>query len=82
MPALKGVSSGGIHHNAVGISIRRFTQRLRSDPCPRDFAEPFSRSPGADRESLLRSWTHQCPQRHQRSDWNILVSHQLFLCER
>jgi hypothetical protein len=22
---------GGIHHNAVGIAIRRFTQRLQSD---------------------------------------------------
>src|ERR1700726_4843006 len=36
----------------------------------------------ASPESLLRSWTHQCPQRHQRSDWNILVIHQLFLRER
>src|SRR6266436_6307206 len=36
----------------------------------------------AGRESLLRSWTHQCPQRHQGSDGNILVIHQLFLRER
>src|SRR6476646_3346783 len=33
-------------------------------------------------ESLLRSWAHQCPQRHQGSDGNILVIHQLFLRER
>jgi REP element-mobilizing transposase RayT len=26
-----GRLAGGIHHNAVGIAIRRFTQRLRSD---------------------------------------------------
>jgi putative transposase len=27
-----GKLAGGIHHNAVGIAIRRFTQRLQSDP--------------------------------------------------
>ncbi len=27
-----GQLAGGIHHNAVGIAIRRFTQRLQSDP--------------------------------------------------
>src|SRR5580704_14069326 len=32
--------------------------------------------------SLLRSWAHQCPQRHQGSDGNVLVIHQLFLRER
>jgi len=26
-----GQLAGGIHHNAVGIAIRRFTQRLQSD---------------------------------------------------
>jgi hypothetical protein len=26
-----GPLAGGIHHNAVGIAIRRFTQRLQSD---------------------------------------------------
>ena len=26
-----GFLAGGIHHNAVGIAIRRFTQRLQSD---------------------------------------------------
>ena len=26
-----GQLEGGIHHNAVGIAIRRFTQRLQSD---------------------------------------------------
>jgi chromosomal replication initiation ATPase DnaA len=26
-----GRLAGGIHHNAVGIAIRRFTQRLQSD---------------------------------------------------
>jgi hypothetical protein len=26
-----GQLAGGIHHNAVGIVIRRFTQRLQSD---------------------------------------------------
>src|SRR6266852_8134151 len=35
----------------------------------------------AGRESLLRSWTDQCPQRHQGSDGNVLVIHQLFLRE-
>ena len=25
------LAAGGIHHNAVGIAIRRFTQRLQSD---------------------------------------------------
>src|SRR5579871_5018351 len=34
------------------------------------------------RESLLRSWLHQCPQRHQGSDRNVLVMEQLFFCER
>src|SRR5262249_29987703 len=33
------------------------------------------------RESLQRSWV-QCPQRHQRSDGDVLVIHQLFLRER
>src|SRR6202047_5503715 len=32
-------------------------------------------------QSLLRSWAHQCPQRHQGSDGNVLVIHQLFLRE-
>jgi hypothetical protein len=31
------------------------------------------------RESLLGSRAHQCPQRHQRSDGNVLVIHQVFL---
>src|SRR5215469_1148536 len=31
-------------------------------------------------ESLQRSWV-QCLQRHQGSDRNVLVIHQLFLCE-
>src|SRR5215467_5613945 len=33
-------------------------------------------------KSLLRSWAHQCPQRHQRSDRNVLVIDQMFLRER
>src|SRR5260370_14808335 len=33
-------------------------------------------------ESLLRTWAYQCPQRHQGSDANVLVIHQLFLRER
>src|SRR4030088_2760445 len=36
----------------------------------------------AGQESLLRSWTDQCSQRHQGSDGNVLVIHQLFLRER
>src|SRR5262249_61402628 len=39
--------------------------------------QPLSR-----RESLLRSLAHQCPQRHQGSDGNVLVIQQLFLRER
>src|SRR5271165_5985948 len=31
---------------------------------------------------VLRSWAYQCPQRHQGSDGNVLVIHQLFLRER
>jgi hypothetical protein len=31
---------------------------------------------------LLRYWTHQCPEGHQRSDGNVLVIHQVFLRER
>jgi hypothetical protein len=31
---------------------------------------------------VLRSWADQCPQRHQGSDRNVHVIHQLFLCER
>src|SRR5215469_16095420 len=31
--------------------------------------------------SLQRSWV-QCPQRHQGSDGNVLVIHQVFFCER
>src|SRR5215472_14310191 len=39
------------------------------------------------RKSLLsrgarRSCTHQCPQRHQGSDGNVLVVHQMFLRQR
>jgi hypothetical protein len=26
--------AGGIHHNVIGIAIRRFTQRLQSDRTP------------------------------------------------
>ena len=33
------------------------------------------------RDLLLRSWAHQCPQRHQGADGNVLVIHQLFLRE-
>src|SRR5205823_14120418 len=41
----------------------------------------------AERDSLLRSWahrswSHQGPQRHQGSDGNIVVIHQVFLRER
>jgi hypothetical protein len=33
-------------------------------------------------ESLLRIWTYQHPERHQGSNGNVLVIHQLFLGER
>src|SRR6266404_1813449 len=38
-------------------------------------------APLSRRDSLKRPWV-QCPQRHQRSDRNVLVIHQMFFCER
>jgi len=44
-----------------------------------DMDAPFAES---GRDLLLRSWSHQRPQRHQGSDGNVLVIHQVFLRER
>ena len=55
--------------NALPLVLRASLMRL--------LARALSRG-----ESLLRSWTDQCPQRHQGSDGDVLVIHQLFLRER
>src|SRR5215831_20799902 len=46
---------------------------------PIRYRDNFSK---AGRVSLLRSWAYQRPQRHQGSDGNVLVIHQMFLRER
>jgi hypothetical protein len=43
---------------------------------------PFLEQRDREDESLLRSRAHQCPERHQGSDGNVLVIYQLFLSQR